>query len=152
MSIIGCGRTWPGATRRGDKYVTVTIDLTRLRETGRSPANMRASRWTASPKLKTAIREQSSDASTVMRPFHVVALASDALDGCRHASNTLPAGTATAPATPLRCVMRTGTVLLTERQRAPTAAVPANAHQVEVRDAMNVGVSLFLHPAATMTA
>ncbi|BEH01029.1 hypothetical protein brsh051_03100 [Brooklawnia propionicigenes] len=96
-------------TRRGDKYVTVIIDLTPVRQDtgsarlldmieGRSKQVFKT--WLADrPKawrdavdvvamdgftgFKTATVEELPDAATVMDPFHVVRLAGDALDGCR---------------------------------------------------------------------
>ena len=96
-------------TRRGDKYVTVIIDLTPVRDgtgparlldmvEGRSKAVFKA--WLAArPRtwrdgiddvamdgftgFKTAADEDLPDATAVMDPFHVVRLAGDALDQCR---------------------------------------------------------------------
>ena len=96
-------------TRRGDKYVTVIIDLTPIRNgtgparlldmlEGRSKASFKT--WLAArPQawrdrvqvvamdgfsgFKTATAEELPDAVTVMDPFHVVRLGGDALDQCR---------------------------------------------------------------------
>jgi hypothetical protein len=96
-------------TRRGDKYVTVIIDLTPIRcgtgpsrlldmVPGRSKQALKA--WLAArPQawrdgvevvamdgftgFKTATTEELPDAVAVMDPFHVVRLAGDALDRCR---------------------------------------------------------------------
>ena len=98
-------------TRRGDKYVTVIIDLTPVRDgagparlldmvEGRSKAAFKT--WLADRDdafrdavevvamdgftgFKTAAAEEIPDAVTVMDPFHVVRLAGDALDRCRSA-------------------------------------------------------------------
>jgi transposase len=96
-------------TRRGDKYVTVIIDLTGIRD-GTGPARLpdmvqgrskqafktwlsqRPKDWRDGIEVvamdgftgfKTATTEELPDAVTVMDPFHVVRLAGDALDRCR---------------------------------------------------------------------
>ena len=96
-------------TRRGDKYVTVIIDLTPVRD-GTGPARLldmvearsksafktwlaeRPSAWRDAVEVvamdgftgfKTAAAEEVPDAVAVMDPFHVVRLAGDALDQCR---------------------------------------------------------------------
>ena len=96
-------------TRRGDKYVTVIIDLTGIRD-GTGPARLldmvegrskqafkqwlseRPKSWRDAVEVvamdgftgfKTATTEELPDAVTVMDPFHVVRLAGDALDRCR---------------------------------------------------------------------
>jgi hypothetical protein len=96
-------------TRRGDKYVTVIIDLTAIRAgtgparlldmiEGRSKAAFKA--WLAGRDqawrdgvevvamdgftgFKTAAAEELPTAVAVMDPFHVVRLTGDALDRCR---------------------------------------------------------------------
>ncbi len=96
-------------TRRGDKYVTVIIDLTPIRD-GTGPARLldmvagrskaafkewlaaRLQAWREAVEVvamdgftgfKTAAAEELPDAVAVMDPFHVVRLAGDALDDCR---------------------------------------------------------------------
>jgi transposase len=96
-------------TRRGDKYVTVIIDLTGIRE-GTGPARLldmvegrskqvfktwlaeRPEAWRQGVEVvamdgftgfKSATAEELPDAVAVMDPFHVVRLAGDALDRCR---------------------------------------------------------------------
>ena len=96
-------------TRRGDKYVTVLIDLTPIRS-GTGPARLldmvegrskrdfkqwltgRPEAWRTGVEVvavdgftgfKTAAAEELPDAVTVMDPFHVTRLAGDALDRCR---------------------------------------------------------------------
>ena len=96
-------------TRRGDKYVTVIIDLTPTR-TGTGPSRLldmvqgrskqafqqwlteRDQAWRDRVEIvamdgftgfKTATTEELPDAVAVMDPFHVVRLAGDALDECR---------------------------------------------------------------------
>lgn len=93
-------------TRRGDKYVTVIIDLTPIRD-GTGPARLldmvegrskqvfktwlatRSDTWRDGVEVvamdgfsgfKTATTEELPDAVAVMDPFHVVRLAGDALD------------------------------------------------------------------------
>ena len=96
-------------TRRGDKYVTVIIDLTPIRD-GTGPARLldmvegrskqafkkwlsgRPEAWRDGVEVvamdgftgfKTATTEELPDAVAVMDPFHVARLAGDALDRCR---------------------------------------------------------------------
>ncbi|MBW8705669.1 hypothetical protein MBT84_39285 [Streptomyces sp. MBT84] len=96
-------------TRRGDKYVTVIIDLTGNRD-GTGPARLldmvegrskqALKSWLADREepsrngaevvamegftgFKTAASEELPDAVAVMDPFHVVRLAGDALHRCR---------------------------------------------------------------------
>ena len=96
-------------TRRGDKYVTVIIDLTGLRA-GTGPARLldmvegrskqvfktwlaeRDQGWLDQIEVvamdgfsgfKTAASEELPEAVAVMDPFHVVRLAADALERCR---------------------------------------------------------------------
>ncbi|MDN5715789.1 MAG: ISL3 family transposase [Janibacter sp.] len=96
-------------TRRGDKYVTVIIDLTPIRD-GSGPARLldmvegrskqvfkewlaaRPDTWRQAVEVvamdgftgfKTAAAEELPEAVAVMDPFHVVRLAGDALDQCR---------------------------------------------------------------------
>jgi transposase len=96
-------------TRKGDRYVTVIIDLTPIRlgtgpsrlldmVEGRSSAVFstwladRAQAWRDAVEVvamdgftgfKTATTKQLPDAVAVMDPFHTVRLAGDALDACR---------------------------------------------------------------------
>ena len=139
-------------TRRGDKYVTVIIDLTPVRDRtgparlldmveGRSKAVFAA--WLAGrPKawrdgievvamdgftgFKTAAAEAMPDTVAVMDPFHVVRLAGDALDRCRRRVQQDLHGHRGRRADPLytaRRTLHTGTDLLTDRQRARLAAL-----------------------------
>jgi len=100
-------------TRRGDKFVTVIIDLTPVRD-GTGPSRLLDMAGGRSKQVfktwleaqtsafrdgieivamdgftgfKTAAAEEIPDAVAVMDPFHVVALASDALDRCRQRVN-----------------------------------------------------------------
>ena len=109
VAVIGVDEHVWRHTRRGDKYVTVIIDLTPIRDQtgparlldmveGRSKQVFKT--WLAArPKawrdrvevvamdgftgFKTATAEELPDAVAVMDPFHVVRLAGDALDRCR---------------------------------------------------------------------
>lgn len=109
VAVIGVDEHVWRQTRRGDKYVTVIIDLTSVRDgtgparlldmvEGRSKAAFKT--WLAAQTeafrtgvevvamdgftgFKTAAAEEIPDAVTVIDPFRVVRLAGDALDGCR---------------------------------------------------------------------
>ena len=109
VSAIGVDEHVWRHTRAGDKYVTVIIDLTGIRD-GTGPARLldmvegrskaafktwladRPQAWRDAVEVvamdgftgfKTATVEELPDAVTVMDPFHVVRLAGDALDTCR---------------------------------------------------------------------
>ena len=109
VKVIGVDEHVWRHTRRGDKYVTVIIDLTPIRD-GTGPARLldmvegRSKQafktWLAARDqacrdavevvamdgftgFKTATAEELPDAVAVMDPFHVVRLAGDALDHCR---------------------------------------------------------------------
>jgi transposase len=109
VAVIGVDEHVWRHTRRGDKYVTVIIDLTPIRD-GCGPARLldmvegRSKQafktWLADqPKafrdkvqvvamdgftgFKTAANEELPAATAVMDPFHVVRLAGDAMDLCR---------------------------------------------------------------------
>ena len=148
-------------TRRGDKFVTVIIDLTPVRDRtgparlldmveGRSKQVFTS--WlqaqTAQFRMgievvamdgftgfKTATSDTLPDAVAVMDPFHVVALAGEALDRCRQRvqQNTCGhRGRIGDPLYSIRRVLRTGADLLTDKQRARLAAVFAHEQHVEV--------------------
>ena len=148
-------------TRRGDKYVTVIIDLTPVRE-GTGPARLldmvegrskqAFKRWLAERDqawrdgvevvamdgftgFKTAAAEEVPDAVAVMDPFHVVRLAGDALDRTRQRvqQDTLGhRGHAGDPLYGVRRTLHTGASLLTEKQTARLDAVFAAEEHVEV--------------------
>jgi transposase len=109
VRVIGVDEHCWRHTRRGDKYVTVIIDLTPIRD-GTGPARLldmvegrskqvfkswlgeRDTSWRDCVEVvamdgftgfKTATSEELPDAVAVMDPFHVVRLAGDALDQCR---------------------------------------------------------------------
>lgn len=109
VAAIGVGEHGWRHTRKGDKEVTVIVDLTPVREwtgparlldivEGRSKAVFKTwpeghpEAWKAGPQViamdgftgfKTAAVEEVPDAVTIMDPFHVVRLADDALDEAR---------------------------------------------------------------------
>jgi transposase len=162
VRVIGVDEHAWRHTRRGDKYVTVIIDLTPVRE-GTGPARLLDmvegrskqvfSTWLNAQTplfrngievvamdgftgFKTAAAEQLPDAVAVMDPFHVVALAGDALDRCRQRVQQDTCGHRGRVDDPLygvRRVLRTGADLLTDKQRARLAAVFADQRHVEVQ-------------------
>ena len=148
-------------TKRGDKYVTVIIDLTPVRDDtgparlldmveGRSKQAFKT--WLASrPQtwrdgievvamdgfsgFKTATTEELPDATPVLDPFHVVRLAGDALDQCRRRIQQAlhgHRGRATDPLYRARRTLHTGLDLLTPRQKARLEALFAGDEHVEV--------------------
>ena len=142
-------------TRRGDKYVTVIIDLTPVRDRtgparlldmveGRSKTAFagwladRDQAWRDRVQVvamdgftgfKTAAAEQLPDAVAVMDPFHVVRLAGDALDECRRrVQQDLHGhrGPAGDPLYKARRTLHTGADLLTDKQKARLDALFAD--------------------------
>jgi len=143
---------------RGDKYVTVIIDLTAIRDQtgparlldmvqGRSKQAFKT--WLAErPKawrdrvevvamdgftgFKTATTEELPEAVAVMDPFHVVRLAGDALDQCRRRVQQQTHGHRGRSGDPLygaRRTLHTGADLLTGKQTARLNALFApDAH------------------------
>ena len=132
-------------TRRGDKYVTVIIDLTPVRDEtgsarlldmieGRSKAvfkswlNRREKAWRDGIEVvamdgftgfKTATVEEIPQAVAVMDPFHVVHLAAGALEECRRRTQQDlhgRRGRASDPLYQARRTLLTGTDLLTDKQ------------------------------------
>ena len=148
-------------TRSGDKYVTVIIDLTPVREKtgssrlldmveGRSKSVFKT--WLAArvqgwrdgvevvamdgfTGFKTAASEELPDAVTVIDPFHVVRLAGDALDQCRRRIQRDVFGRRGRKDDPLykaRRTLHTGAGLLTEKQQTRLKALFADEQDVEV--------------------
>ncbi|MGO2519547.1 MAG: ISL3 family transposase [Microbacterium sp.] len=148
-------------TRKGDKYVTVIIDLTPNRNKagparlldmieGRSKAVFK--QWLAGrPKawrdgievvamdgfsgFKTAAAEELPDAVPVMDPFHVVRLAGDGLDRCRQRVQQATLGHRGRAGDPLykaRRTLHTGDSLLTDKQRARLETLFGSDEHVEV--------------------
>jgi transposase len=133
-------------TRRGDKYVTVIIDLTGIAD-GTGPARLldmlegrskqafkqwlaeRPQAWRDAVEVvamdgftgfKTATTEELPDAVAVMDPFHVVRLAGEALDQCRRRVQQSTHGHRGRKDDPLyraRRTLHTGADLLTEKQK-----------------------------------
>jgi transposase len=148
-------------TRRGDKYVTVIIDLTAIRA-GTGPARLldmvegrskqafktwlgeRSQAWRDGVEVvamdgftgfKTATTEELPDAVAVMDPFHVVRLAGDALDQCRRRVQQAIHGHRGMKNDPLytsRRTLHTGADLLTDNQTNRLTALFADDRHVEV--------------------
>jgi transposase len=148
-------------TRRGDKYVTVIIDLTPVRD-GTGPARLldmvqgrskqafktwlsdRPEAWREAVEVvamdgftgfKTAAAEEVPDAVAVMDPFHVVRLAGDALDKCRRRVQLAIHGHRGYRDDPLyksRRTLHTGAGLLTDKQIDRLTALFADEGHVEV--------------------
>lgn len=149
-------------TRFGDKYVTVIIDLTPIRDKtdpsrlldmveGRSKSvfktwpSARPQRWRDGGRgrrggrftgFKTAATEVLPKETAVMDPFHVVRLAGDALDACRRRVQTAIFGRRGRKDDPLykaRRTLHTGAGLLTDRQHARLEVLFAISEHVEVK-------------------
>jgi transposase len=148
-------------TRRGDKYVTVIIDLTPIRDRS-GPARLldmvegrskqafqqwlshRDASWRDGVEVvamdgftgfKTATTEELPDAVAVMDPFHVIRLAGDALDRCRRRVQQDLHGHRGRTSDPLyssRRTLHTGADLLTDKQRRRLIALFAVQEHVEV--------------------
>lgn len=161
VKVLGVDEHCWRHTRRGDKFVTVIIDLTPVREgtgparlldmvEGRSKAVFKT--WLDAQDaafrdgievvamdgftgFKTAAAETVHDAVAVMDPFHVVALAGDALDRCRQRVQQQTCGHRGRTGDPLygiRRVLRTGAELLTGKQKTRLTAAFADDAHVEV--------------------
>jgi transposase len=161
VNVIGVDEHVWRHTRRGDKYVTVVIDLTPIRD-GTGPARLldmvegrskqvfktwlaeRAESWRDAVEVvamdgftgfKTATNEELPDAIAVMDPFHVVRLAGDALDLCRRRVQQAIHGHRGRKDDPLyaaRRTLHTGAGLLTERQTDRLHALFTADEHVEV--------------------
>lgn len=148
-------------TSRGDKYVTVIIDLTPIRD-GTGPARLldmvegrskqvfktwlatRSDTWRDGVEVvamdgfsgfKTATTEELPDAVAVMDPFHVVRLAGDALDRCRRRVQQAIHGHRGHKGDPLysaRRTLHTGAGLLTDKQASRLRALFAGDEHVQV--------------------
>ena len=148
-------------TRRGDKYVTVIIDLTGIRD-GTGPARLldmvegrskqafktwlgeRPQAWRDGVEVvamdgftgfKTATSEELPDAVAVMDPFHVVRLGGDALDRCRRRVQQDTCGHRGRKGDPLyaaRRTLHTGAGLLTDKQTQRLEKLFAVDEHVEV--------------------
>jgi transposase len=154
-------------TRRGDKYVTVIIDLTPVADgtgtsrlldmvPGRSKQVFktwlaeRPPQWRNGVEtvamdgfsgFKTATTEELPDAIAVMDPFHVVKLAGDALDQCRRRVQQQLHGHRGRAGDPLyscRRTLHTGMGLLTDRQWERVTALFAGDAHVDVEATWSV--------------
>ncbi|MFC4140720.1 MULTISPECIES: ISL3 family transposase [unclassified Microbacterium] len=161
VTVIGVDEHVWRHTRRGDKYVTVIIDLTPIRAgtgpsrlldmvEGRSKAvfktwlTERPESWRRNIEVvamdgftgfKTAAAEEIPTAVAVMDPFHVVRLAGDALDTCRRRVQSDVFGRRGRKDDPLykaRRTLHTGAALLTDRQITRLETLFADDRHVEV--------------------
>ena len=161
VAVIGVDEHVWRHTRRGDKYVTVIIDLTAVRA-GTGPARLldmlegrskqvfktwlaeRDQTWRDAVEVvamdgftgfKTAAAEEIPTATAVMDPFHVVRLAGDALDRCRRRVQLALHGHRGRRQDPLyraRRTLATGADLLTNRQGDRLTDLFADDAHVEV--------------------
>ncbi|MGH3847480.1 MAG: ISL3 family transposase [Pseudonocardiaceae bacterium] len=161
VQVIGVDEHVWRHTRRGDKYVTVIIDLTAVRD-GTGPARLldmvegrskqAFGQWLADQPqewrdgvevvamdgfsgFKTAATEELPEAVTVMDPFHVVRLAGNALDECRRRVQLDTCGHRGRKTDPLyasRRTLHTGADLLTDKQKTRLQALFAAHAHVEV--------------------
>ena len=145
VKVIGVDEHVWRHTRRGDKYVTVIIDLTAIRD-GTGPARLldmlegrtkyvfkhwlsqRPESWRQCVEVvamdgftgfKTAANEELPGAVAVMDPFHVVHLGAEALDECRRRIQQDTCGRRGRKGDPLysaRRTLHTGADLLTDTQ------------------------------------
>jgi len=161
VAVIGVDEHVWRHTRRGDKYVTVIIDLTAIRDRtgaarlldmveGRSKQAFK--QWLAAREkswrdgvevvamdgftgFKTATTEELPDAVAVMDPFHVVRLGGDALDRCRRRVQQAIHGHRGHQGDPLysaRRTLHTGAGLLTDKQVDRLTKLFATDAHVEV--------------------
>jgi transposase len=161
VTVLGVDEHVWRHTRAGDKYVTVIIDLTPVRDgtgsarlldlvPGRSKQAFKT--WLAARPdafrdglevvamdgftgFKTATTEELPKATAVMDPFHVARLAGDALDRCRRRIQQDLHGHRGRAGDPLykaRRTLHTGADLLTDRQRARIEALFADPEHIAV--------------------
>jgi transposase len=161
VKVVGLDEHVWRHTRRGDKYVTVIIDLTPIRD-GTGPARLldmvegrskqafstwlaeRPQAWRDAVEVvamdgftgfKTATTEELPDAVAVLDPFHVVRLAGDALDQCRRRVQQAIHGHRGRKGDPLyaaRRTLHTGADLLTDKQKQRLTALFTGDAHVEV--------------------
>ncbi|WP_175957114.1 ISL3 family transposase [Schaalia sp. Marseille-Q2122] len=161
VRVIGVDEHVWRHTRKGDKYVTVIIDLTPVRD-GTGPARLldmvqgrskqafknwlseRDQAWRRGVEVlamdgftgfKTAASEELPQARAVLDPFHVVKLAGDALDQCRRrVQQELHArrGRSTDPLYKARRTLHTGIDLLTPVQHKRLETLFANDDHAQV--------------------
>ena len=161
VRVIGVDEHAWRHTRRGEKYVTVVIDLTPTRD-GTGPARLldmvegrskqvfktwlatRPQAWRDGIEVvamdgftgyKTAAAEELDHATAVMDPFHVVRLAGEALTRCRQRVQQHTRGHRGRTGDPLyraRRTLLTGVDLLTDKQATRLEALFADDQHVEV--------------------
>jgi transposase len=161
VAVLGVDEHVWRHTRKGDKYVTVIIDLTPIRD-GTGPARLldmiegrskqafkswlaeRPAAWRKAVEVvamdgftgfKTAAAEELPAATAVMDPFHVVRLAGDALDHCRRRVQQELHGHRGRKDDPLyraRRTLHTGAGLLTDKQHQRLSTLFAADEHVEV--------------------
>jgi len=161
VQVIGVDEHVWRHTRRGDKFVTVIIDLTPIRD-GTGPARLldmvegrskqafkqwladRPPSWRQGLQVvamdgftgfKTATTEELPAATAVMDPFHVVRLGGDALDRCRRRVQLNTCGHRGYKGDPLyaaRRTLHTGAGLLTDKQKDRLDRLFADDAHVEV--------------------
>ncbi len=161
VRVIGVDEHVWRHTRYGDKYVTVIIDLTPVRD-GTGPARLldmvegrtkkALTTWLAARDqawrdglevvamdgftgFKTATTDKLPDAVPVLDPFHVVRLGADALDECRRRVQQRTCGRRGRSGDPLyggRRALQTGADLLTDRQRTRLEELFAAEQHAEV--------------------
>jgi transposase len=161
VKVIGVDEHVWRHTRKGDKYVTVIIDLTGIRD-GTGPARLldmvegrsktafktwlggRPQAWRDAVEVvamdgftgfKTATSEELPDAVAVMDPFHVVRLAGEALDQCRRRVQQQTCGRRGRSGDPLysaRRTLHTGVDLLTDKQKTRLDGLFARDAHVQV--------------------
>jgi transposase len=161
VKVVGVDEHVWRHTRRGDKYVTVIIDLTAVRD-GTGPARLldmiegrskqafghwlanRPQGWRDGVEVvamdgftgfKTATTEELPDAVPVMDPFHVVRLAGNALDECRRRVQLATCGHRGRKTDPLynaRRTLHTGADLLTDKQKTRLETLFTVDEHVEV--------------------
>ena len=161
VAVLGVDEHVWRHTRHGDRFVTVIIDLTPIRD-GRGPARLldmvegrskhafktwlaaRPQAWRDGIEVvamdgftgfKTATTEELPDAVAVMDPFHVVALAGEALDDCRRRvqqATLKHRGRKGDPLYGARRILHTGADLLTPKQQQRLETLFAADDHVEV--------------------
>ncbi|MGV1080940.1 MAG: ISL3 family transposase, partial [Candidatus Nanopelagicales bacterium] len=162
VQVVGVDEHVWRHTRKGDKYVTVIIDLTPIRD-GTGPARLldmvegrskqafktwlaeRPQAWRDAVQVvamdgftgfKTAAAAELPQATAVMDPFHVVRLAGDALDRCRRRVQQAIHGHRGYKGDPLyraRRILHTGVDLLTDKQKDRLEALFGDAAHDEVQ-------------------
>jgi len=173
VAVLGVDEHVWRHTRRGDRYVTVIIDLTPIRD-GTGPARLldmvegrskqAFQHWLAAREpawrdgvevvamdgftgFKTATVEELPEAVAVMDPFHVVRLAGNALDTCRRRIQQQLHGHRGRKGDPLyaaRRTLHTGAAFLTDRQQQRLDTLFADGRHA----AVEVTWSIYQHMVA----